>query len=260
MPLRQAAGRHRAPVAHLRAGVGQGMAADGVDHPRPAFLLQRLARCGKIGPVHHRMRAQCGEVSRLRGLAGGCHHAVAQAGQQQHGHRAHAARGTCHQHLAVTRLQAVPLQGHHAQHRGVARRANGHGLAWGQRRRQRHQPFALEPSPLRQAAPVRLTHPIPVQDERITGLPVGMVAFQHLARAVDAGHHGPQTNHWRTVGQGQAVLVVQRRVARPHQHATRRYRRQALLVQFGQPRAEARFILLKPQCLEHSSSFPVDAG
>ena len=49
-------------VAHLRADVGERMAAERIDRRRPALLLQRLARRGEFGTVDHRGRAQALQV------------------------------------------------------------------------------------------------------------------------------------------------------------------------------------------------------
>ena len=83
---------------------------------------------------------------------------IAKASQQSNGETADTAVGTCNQHLAVFRTQAVTLKRKHAQHRGIAGRTDGHRLACVQSVRQRDQPFALQPGALSQAAPVLFAH------------------------------------------------------------------------------------------------------
>ena len=66
--LGEAAGGDRAAVLGLRAGVGQRVAADRVDHAGPAFLLQGLARLGQLGAVDEVAGAERREIVRLRCL------------------------------------------------------------------------------------------------------------------------------------------------------------------------------------------------
>jgi hypothetical protein len=92
-------------------------------------------------------------------------------------------------------------------------------IAWrefAQARRQRHQPVALDPRALRQAAPVGLAHAPAVEHHLVAGLPAGVAAGLDRAGEVDAGHHRELAHHRRLAGDGQAVLVVDGGVGDAH--------------------------------------------
>ena len=246
--LRQPAGGHHAAIARLRQRIGQGVRAHGIHHRGPALFLERLARRGEFGAVDHGGGAQSVQVVCLVRLAGGCDHAVTQAGQQRHGHAAHAAGGAGDEHFAVTRLHAVVFQREHAQHGGVAGGADGHGGSRAQALGHAHQPVALEPRLLGQTAPMGFAHAPAVVDEGVAGLPVRVGGFDHLPCPVDAGHHGPLAHHRRAVGDGQRVLVVQRGPGHAHQHVAGG---QLGLIERAQAGAEAGLVFFEQQGLEH---------
>jgi len=151
-------------------------------------------------------------------LAGRGGHAVAELGKQRRRHAPDTAGRTGHQNLAVARLHAMPLERQHAQHRGVTRRADGHRLARRERRRQRHQPFALQAGLLRQATPAGFADTPAVVHDLVADFPIGMAALENAAGAVDAGHHRPGAHDRALVGDREPVLVVERRVGDADQH------------------------------------------
>jgi hypothetical protein len=157
----------------------------------------------------------------LGGLAGGRDHGVAQAAQQRHGDAADPAGGAGHQNFASAGLHAVVFERQHTEHGGVAGRADGHRLPGREGRGQLDQPVALEAGLFCQAAPVRLAHAPAVVDEGIAGFHCRVAGFEHHAGAVDAGDHGPLAHHRALVGDGQAVLVVERGPVDAHQHVAR---------------------------------------
>jgi hypothetical protein len=180
-----------------------------------------MAACTWLGPVDDGGGAQGLQPVGLGRLAGGRDHGEAQPPQQRDGDAADAARGAGHQHLAGAGLHAVVFERQHTEHGGVAGRADGHRLAGREGRRQLDQPVALEPRLFGQAAPVRLAHAPAVVDEGVAGFPGRVAGFEHHAGAVDAGDHGPLPHHRALVGDGQAVLVVERGPVDAHQHVVR---------------------------------------
>ena len=213
---RQATGGHGPGALGGGAGVGQGVAAHGIDHTRPALLAQRFAGSAEFCAVDGAAGLQSVQVPGLGRAAGAGHHGVAQGGQQSDGYTADPAAGTCYQNLAVLRAKAVFFQGQHAQHGGVACGADGHGLAGGEGRGQRHQPVAGHTRLLGQAAAVGFAHTPAIHQDRIAGLPRGVGAVGDGAGKVDARHQRKMPHHGRRAGQGQAVFVVEGGPFHPH--------------------------------------------
>ena len=142
----------------------------------------------------------------------------------------------------------MALQGQHAEHGGVAGRADGHGLGRGEGRRQGHQPVAVEAGLLGQAAPVALAHAPAIEHHGIAHLPVGVAADLDGARQVDARHHGEFAHHGRLAGDGQAVLVIQRGRCHAHGHVALG---QSAVVDVFQRRTVAVLVFLDEDALEH---------
>src|SRR5207237_2084747 len=82
--------------------------------------------------------------------------------------------------------QPVPFQRHDRQHRGVARRANGHCLACAHCLGQWHQPVAPHARLLCVAAEMRLAATPAVENDFVTWLPVAMRVRFNLASEVYA--------------------------------------------------------------------------
>src|SRR5947207_720364 len=94
-----------------------------------ALDLQGLAGCTELAAIDDLRRAERLQVVALFDLAGRRDDTVAESRQHRDGDAADAAGRTGHQHIAIARLQPMALQREHAEHRGVARRADGHCLA-----------------------------------------------------------------------------------------------------------------------------------
>ena len=152
----------------------------------------------------------------LRGPPGRRHDRVAEFGQQRDGDAADAAVGAGHQDFAVGRLDAVLLEGQNAEHGGVAGSADGHRLAGGEGGGQRHQPIALDPRHLGQAAAMRFADAPAVEHHLVAGCPRRIGARGHRTGEIDARHHRKTAHDRRLAGDRQAVLVVERRPFDPH--------------------------------------------
>ena len=98
------------------------------------------------------------EVVRLFGATAHGHHGVTELAEHRDGHAAHAARCARDQNFAVAGFDTLALQRQHAQHGGVTRRANGHGLLRCEGAWQRHQPVTVQAGFLCQAAPMAFAH------------------------------------------------------------------------------------------------------
>ena len=106
---------------------------------------------------------------------------------------------------------SVLFQRQHREHRGVAGRADRHRLARRQPFGQRHQPVAFDARFFRIGAEMRFAQAPAVDDDLVAGLPVRDARTLHRAGEIDAGDHRQAPYHRRLAGQGQAVLVVERR-------------------------------------------------
>ena len=85
-----------------------------------------------------------------------------------------------------------------------------------------HQPVALDARLLRQAAPVRFADAPAVEHDAVAGLPAPRGRCDSTdAGEVDAGDHRELAHHRALAGDGQAVLVVERRVLDAHRHRRR---------------------------------------
>src|ERR1019366_8963085 len=90
--------------------------------------------------------------------------------------------------------------------------ADGHGVPLIERSGERDEPLAFDARLLRQAAPVLLTDAPAVEDHAVAFLVVRVRAFGHDPGKVDARNHRETANDGRLPGDGETVLVVQRRV------------------------------------------------
>jgi hypothetical protein len=99
VPLRQATGGDDAAVARLRQRVDERVAADGVDHGRPALLLQRLAGGSELGPVDDLGGTELAQVGGLIGLARRSGDSMAEPRQEGNGHAADTAGRPGHEHV-----------------------------------------------------------------------------------------------------------------------------------------------------------------
>ena len=108
--------------------------------------------------------------------------------------------------------KAVPLQRHHREHGGVAGGADRHGLARAHARRQPHQPVALDARLLAIGAEMGLAAAPAVEDDLVARLPGRVAGGFHGAGEIDAGDHRKAAHHRRLAGDGEPVLVVQRRI------------------------------------------------
>src|SRR5450755_371655 len=217
--LGQPAGRDDAGVTGLRQRVGQRVAADRIDHRAPALLLQGLARSGELGPIDDLAGAELLQVGGRLGFAAGRGDAI-----------------------------AVPLEREDTEHGCVARRADGHRLPGGERRREPDQPVTLQTRPLGEAAPARFTDAPAVVDDDVARLPVSMRRFEHATGAVDSGDHRPDANDGAAIGDGQRVLEVERGMRDGHFDIADRQRG---LFQRPDSGAKASIILFEQQSLEH---------
>lgn len=104
------------------------------------------------------------------------------------------------------------------EHGRIAGGADRHGLGHGEGGLQRNQPFALEPSLLREATAVRLADAPTVQHHLVAGLPVGVVRGLDHAREVNARDHGKAADHGAFAGDRQRILVVQGGAGNPNRH------------------------------------------
>ncbi|MNT00492.1 hypothetical protein D3C72_1349250 [compost metagenome] len=194
------------------------MAAHRIDRTGPALPGDRRARFGQRVPVDHLGRAEFLQVVGLVEAAGRGHHAVAQPGQQRDRDGTGATIGTGDQDVAVRRGQAAVLQREHGQHRGVARRTDCHRLAGTEGIGHLHQPVAGHPRPLREATVVGLAQAVAVDQHAVTGRDTGVGRMRHHAGQVDAGNQREGADHRRVAGDGQGILVVDRRVVDGDRH------------------------------------------
>ena len=140
------------------------------------------------------------------------------------------------------------LQRQHAEHGGVAGRADGHGLAGAEGCRQLDELITLQAGKLRQQAPARFTKAPAVVHKTIARLPARVAGLRDHAGAVYSRDHGPGSHHGTAVGDGQAVLVIEAGVLNAAAHVAGR---QLRLVQLGHARSETRLCLFEQQSLEH---------
>src|SRR5439155_22779478 len=91
--LRETASSDRAAVASLGAGIGQGMAANGIDDTGPARLLEWLAGSGEFSAVDDVGSAKLLEILTFRRLASDGDHGEASLLQQGDGEAANPAGG-----------------------------------------------------------------------------------------------------------------------------------------------------------------------
>ncbi|MPM77179.1 hypothetical protein SDC9_124179 [bioreactor metagenome] len=233
-----------------RADIGQRVAADDIDSPRPALLAERLSRCRKDAAVDDFGSAELFQVIGLCRPAADRHHGVAELLEHRDGDAADTARCTGDDDLAVTRLDALPLQRQHAQHGRVAGGADGHGLSSSKGRGQRHQPVALEARLAGKTTPVRFTDAPSIEQHAVAGLVCRIVAGLDRAGDVDAGHHRELADDGALAGDRQAILVVQRRIVDTDRHIAFR---QLAVVDILHSRAIAGLVLLDQNSLEHAS-------
>ena len=210
--LGKAAGRDGAAIGGLGDGIDQSVAADRIDDPCPQLLLQGLARVRQLVAVDEFAGAQLGEVLLLALIAIGCDHGIARLGEQRGGHRADAAGRAGDEDLAVLGLDPGLDQRIDAERGGVARRADGHGFLAGKARRQLDQPVAIEPRLGGQPAPVHFADAPAIEQHRVSGLEFAAGALAHRADQIDPRHHRPAAHHRARASDGEAVLVVDRRV------------------------------------------------
>src|SRR5512141_1186236 len=105
------------------------------------------------------------------------------------------------------------LESQDAEHRRVASSADGHCLIGTQSLRQRYEPVPLHASPLGVAAEMGFAETPSVEDDAVAGLVVRMARGLDDAGEIDAWDHGKTAHHRRLTGDGQSVLVIDRRVA-----------------------------------------------
>ena len=251
--LGETAGGNRSAIAGLGARVRQGVAADGVDNPRPTFLLHGLALFGELRAIQDRAGAELLEVLGLRRLPRDGGDLEPGLGQQRDRDAADAAGGTGHQDLALIGAHPVGEQGVDAEARRIARGADRHRLLGGEARRQRHQPVAVEAGALGEAAPMGFTHSPTVEHDAVALLPIRVCAFGDDSRKVDAGHHRKLAHHRRFAGDGEAVLEVQRRVLHVDADVAVGELR---LLQAGQTNRLAVVVLVDQYCRKHVLHIP----
>ena len=140
------------------------------------------------------------------------------------------------------------LERQHAEHGGVAGRADRHGLAGAERRRQLNELITLQTGKLRQEAPARFTQAPAVVHKTIARLPARVAGLRDHAGAVYSRDHGPGAHHRSAVGDGQAVLVIEAGVLNAAAHVAGR---QLRLVQLGHARSETSLCLVEQQSFEH---------
>jgi hypothetical protein len=224
------------------------VAADGVDHRRPALLLQRLPGSVQLGAIDDLGGTELAQVGRLLRPAGRGGNLMAEAREQRDRDAADAAARAGHQHRAVAGLDAVLLERDDGEHRGVAGGADRHRLARRERGWQGDQPVALQSRALAQATPARFADTPAVVDDLVARLPGRMARREHGAGAVDARHHRPGAHDRALVRDRQRVLVVERRVLDVHRDIALG---QAGLVDAANRGAKAGVVLLEQQGIEH---------
>ncbi len=135
---------------------------------------------------------------------------VAQGGQQGNGDRPHTAGGTGDQDRAIAGLDIGILQRQHAQHGGVTRGADRHGLLVTEGVGYAYDP--LRPDALLLAvSPVEgLRHAVTVDQYPVPRVEGGIARFHHGAGQVDAAYQWQGATDRRRTGHRQAILVVQR--------------------------------------------------
>ena len=122
------------------------MRTDGVDAGDPALLAERAAGRRQLVAVDDLGCTEALEIVGLLGPAGRGDDMPAGLGEQGDRDRTDAAGRARDHDRAVRGFQAVLLERQHAEHGGVARRADRHRFGGRQARRQRHQPVAFHPA------------------------------------------------------------------------------------------------------------------
>ena len=114
------------------------------------------------------------------------------------------------------RREAVFFQSEDREHRRKTGGANRHRIARRECLGQTHQPIAFDARLLGVGAEMGLTHAPASADHVVAGFPPRMRRLLDGAREVDARDHRETPHHRRLAGDGEAILVVQRRPFDPN--------------------------------------------
>ena len=139
------------------------------------------------------------------------------------------------------------LQGQHAQHRGIASGADGHGVAGAQVAGNPVEPFAAYAGALCQAAVVAHAQVPAIEHDAVAWLEVGPAGFQHHACQIDAGNERERPDDRTLAGEGKRILVVERGVLDLYQDVAVH---QVGFIEIDQFRGYAVVRLAGQQCLE----------
>jgi len=140
------------------------------------------------------------------------------------------------------------FQCQHGQHRRVTSRPDRHGVARRDAVGPTHQPVAFDTGLFGIGAEMGLTEPPAVTDHMVARFPARMGGLLDSAGEIDARDHWKTPDHRRLAGDGETILVVQRRPLDANGDVAFH---QIGFVELDEGRGRTLLRLVDPDCFEH---------